>query len=94
MGKFGQCKIKTPVIVKGTYKITIRKFRWGTRGKAQVYIDDEKLGKVLDFSGSGDAEYTVLGTKTFPENGRHWVKLVSLKAGDTEVDQLTFEPVN
>ena len=90
----GWVKIQTPVIVKGTYKITIRKFRWGTRGKAQVYIDDEKLGKVLDFSGSGDAEYTVLGNKTFPENARHWVKLVSLKSGDTEVDQLTFEPVN
>ncbi len=94
LGNVGWVKIQTPVIVKGTYKITIRKFRWGTRGKVQVYMDDEKLGKVLDFSGSGDAEYTVLGNKTFPENARHWVKLVSLKSGDTEVDQLTFEPVN
>ena len=94
LGNVGWVKVKTPVIVKGTYKITIRKFKWGTRGKAQVYIDDEKIGKVLDFSVNGDAEYTVLGTKTFPENARHWVKMVSLKSGDTEVDQLTFEPVN
>lgn len=95
LGNVGWVKIKTPVIVKGTYKITIRKFNWGARGKAQVYIDDEKIGPVVNFSNqSTTPEYTVLGTKTFPENGRHWVKLVSLKSGDTEVDQLTFEPVN
>lgn len=93
LGNVGWVKVRTPVIVKGTYKITIRKFQWGTRGKTQLYIDDEKIGPVLNFSGGG-GENVVLGNKTFPENGRHWVKMVSLKAGDTEVDQLTFEPVN
>lgn len=93
LGNVGWVKIKTPSIAKGTYKITIRKFQWGTRGQAQVYIDDEKIGSILNFSGGG-GEYVLLGTKTFPENGRHWVKLVAQKAGDTEVDQLTFEPVN
>lgn len=94
LGNVGWVKIKTPVIVKGTYKITLRKFNWGTRGKNQVYIDDEKIGGVVDYSGQGGGEYKVLGTKTFPENARHWVKFVSLKSGPTEVDQLTFEPVN
>lgn len=93
LGNVGWVKVRTPVIVQGTYKITIRKFQWGTRGRAQLYIDEEKFGPVLNFA-SGGGENVVLGNKTFPTNGRHWIKLVSLRSGDTEVDQLTFEPVN
>lgn len=94
LGNVGWVKLRTPVIAKGTYKVTIRKFQWGTRGKAQLYIDDEKLGPILDFSQSGTASTYVLGNRTFAETSRHWVKLVAHKAGDTEVDYLLFEPVN
>lgn len=65
----------------------------GNPWKNSVIHRRRKIGPVLNFSGGG-GENVVLGNKTFPENGRHWVKMVSLKAGDTEVDQLTFEPVN
>lgn len=92
LGHVGWVKVQTPPIAKGTYKISIWRYKWSTRGKAQTYIDDEKIGPILDFSGSGSG-LVELGTKTFPETTRHWVKLVSMKTGQTEVDYLLFEPV-
>lgn len=92
LGYVGWVEIKTPPIVAGKYKITLTKMAWATRGTCQAYIDDEKIGPQLNFSGGG-GEKIELGTKNFAESGRHIVKFSAIKKGPMEVDVLIFEPV-
>ena len=92
LGYVGWVKIKTPSIAPGKYKISIYKFAWGERGKCQMYIDDEKIGPQLDFSGKGSSPH-VLGNKIFATTQRHVIKFSALSKGSMEVDRLVFEPV-
>lgn len=94
LGYVGWVKIKTPVIAKGTYKMTIYKFAYSSvRGICQMYVDDKVAGPQLDFTGSGKNP-TDLGTVVFTETNRHIIKFSAIKKGVMEVDRIVFTPVS
>ena len=93
LGYVGWVKIKTPVIAKGTYKMTIYKFAYSSvRGICQMYVDDKVAGTQLDFSGSGKNTMD-LGTVVFTETNQHIIKFSAIKKGVMEVDRIVFTPV-
>ena len=94
LGYVGWVKIKTPVIAKGTYKMTIYKFAYSSvRGICQMYVDDKVAGTQLDFSGSGKNTMD-LGTVVFTETNQHIIKFSAIKKGVMEVDRIVFTPVS
>lgn len=93
LGYVGWAQFRTPVIAKGTYSMKLYKIAYSpVRGKAQMYIDEKRVGPVLDFSANG-SETTDLGTIEFTSNGRHWVKFSAIKKGELDVDRIVFTPV-
>ncbi|MDE6451813.1 MAG: fasciclin domain-containing protein, partial [Odoribacter sp.] len=73
LGYVGWLKIKSPVIAAGTYKVTLYKFAYGDRGSNQMYIDDEKMGPILQYS-SGSGNRVNLATRTFTDSRSHTIE--------------------
>lgn len=92
LGYVGWVKIKTPVITAGKYKMTLYKFNYGQRGTNQMYIDDEKVGPQLSYSG-GSKNNQDMGEITFLDSRSHIIEFRAIKKGVTEVDRIIFEPV-
>lgn len=94
LGYVGWVKVRTPVIVKGEYKLTLWGFSYSAyRGTCQMYINDEIQGNPMSFGDDSDDDKP-LGEKMFFENGRYLIKFQAIKPGNMEVHRIVFEPIN
>lgn len=89
LGFVGWVEYRTPVIAKGKYKITMKYLGYNARGTGRFYFDGIPFAEWAFTSG-----YTKeIGTIEFSEQSSHVFKVVVVKKGDMEIDQLIFKPV-
>lgn len=99
-GAGGWVQIESPVIVKGTYKITLHYISYisaSSGGSMQCYIDGTKLGPSFFVTNSNEESLAnkVLSTSfTFNETDKHQLRIVGLDGRDLRLDYIKFEPLN
>ena len=99
-GAGGWVEIKSPVVVKGTYKLTlyyVSYFSGTTRGSMQCYMDGIQLGSSFFVSNSSIekvATKTLIPSITFNETDEHTLRIVGIDGNKLELDYIKFEPLN
>ncbi|MDA3879112.1 MAG: fasciclin domain-containing protein [Prolixibacteraceae bacterium] len=100
LGIGGWVEMKTPVIVKGNYKVTIAYisyFSSATAGEMQCYLDGEKLGSSFAISNSnqdGLATRVLTNSVVFSETDNHTFRIVGIDGRRLTLDYVLFEPIN
>ncbi|MFC0878265.1 fasciclin domain-containing protein [Saccharicrinis sp. FJH2] len=100
-GAGGWVEIKTPVIVKGTYKMTLFYVSYlsvNSAGEMQCYMDnDTKLGSSFFVSNATSTRYSekvLVNSITFDETDEHTLRIVGIDGKKLELDYIKFEPIN
>lgn len=99
-GPGGWVEIVSPVIVKGTYKVTLYYISYisgGTDGNMQCYWDGEKLGSSFFTSNSSQeklATKALTSSLTLTETGEHTLRIVGIDGKNLRLDYIKFEPLN
>lgn len=99
-GAGGWVEIESPVIVKGTYKITIYYISYlsaNNDGNMQCYLDGSKLGSSFFISNTSQERLSnkVLSTSyTFSETDQHSLRIVGIDGKSLRLDYIKLEPLN
>ena len=99
-GAGGWLEITSPVVVKGTYKLTlyyVSYFSGTSRGEMQCYIDNTKLGSSFFVSNSSIqkiASKVLTQSITFDETDNHTLRIIGIDDNKLELDYIKFEPLN
>lgn len=96
----GWVEMKSPVIVKANYKITlsyISYFSTASSGEMQCYLDGVKLGSSFAISNSNQdmiAKRTLSTSIVFNETDEHTFRIVGIDGRSLTLDYLLLEPIN
>lgn len=99
-GPAGWVEIKSPVIVKGTYKITLQYISYRNEesvGEMQCYMDGVKLGSSFFMSNTDQEKLTTRSLSnsiTFDETDEHTLRIVGIDGSKLTLDYIKFEPIN
>ncbi|MBN2164701.1 MAG: fasciclin domain-containing protein [Marinilabiliaceae bacterium] len=99
-GAGGWVEIQSPVIVKGTYKMTLYYIRYqnsNNSGEMQCYMDGNKLGSSFITSSSLTEQYTskiLTSSISFSETDTHTLRIVGIDGGNLLLDYIKLEPIN
>lgn len=96
----GWVEMKSPVVVKATYKITIgyiSYFSTSSSGELQCYLDGVKLGTSFFMSNTNQdqiATKVLSSSVTFTETDEHTLRIVGIDGRNLTLDYILFEPIN
>lgn len=99
-GAGGWVEITSPVLVKGTYKVSLQYVSYlgtGTNGNMQCYMDGEKLGASFFVSNTSSERLNskvLTESITFESTDSHVLRVVGLDDSELRLDYIKFEPIN
>lgn len=99
-GQNGWVEITSPVIVKGTYKLTLHYINLkvtGTEGNMQCFLDGTRLGTSFYTTNSTKEQLStkvLIESITFDATDSHVLRIVGLDNYLLRLDYIKFEPLN
>jgi uncharacterized surface protein with fasciclin (FAS1) repeats len=93
MGTVGWIEMDMPIIVKGKYTVSATYHQGSGRGTYQPFIDGQKFGDPVNFSGGFAQISKVIGAVDFAVNSAHKLRFVAINAGQVDLDHIAFEPI-
>lgn len=102
LGLFGWIEMESPSIIAGKYNVYLDHVNLRANeaeGKLSIIIDGEYVGGVVTTRGKSKTSdsyetKTKVGTVEFTESKKHTLRILAGDARPSEIDCLTFEPIN